>query len=129
MQRSGKVPEKLLSYLDAFSDGNIYHGDTNHVFCGVGGDLEVFSQAAKSARPSKGSFDNPPFGQHLEALGWFSGYIESQPQQVFDKFNRGIAVSLVAAEGFYRIRLVHDFDHRLPILGWYRRYGRRVLGR
>ena len=76
---SGEMPQqyskKLLSYSDTFSDGNLYHGDTNHVFGGSCAYFKVLGQATKSTQPSQGSFDDPAFGHHLESLGWFIGYI------------------------------------------------------
>ena len=72
---STAIPEKLLSYSDTFSDGNLYHGDTNHVFGGSCAYFKVLGQATKSTQPSQGSFDDPAFGHHLESLGWFIGYI------------------------------------------------------
>ena len=69
--------EKLLSYSETFSDGNFYHGDTNHIFGGLGADFKIFGQASKSAQPSQGAFDNPAFGNHLESVRRFSGDIDA----------------------------------------------------
>ena len=71
------ITKKLLSYSDAFSDGNFNHGNSDHIFCRLGEDFKVLGQAPKSTQPSKGSFDNPPFGNHLESLRWFRGDVES----------------------------------------------------
>ena len=64
--------KQLLSYSATFSDGTFNHGDTNHIFSGLGEDFKIFGQASKSAQPSKRSFDNPAFGNHLESVRRFS---------------------------------------------------------
>ena len=69
--------KKLLSYSAIFSDGTFNHGDTNHIFSGLGEDFKIFGQASKSAQPSKRSFDNPAFGNHLESVRRFSGDIDA----------------------------------------------------
>ena len=46
---SGRIDhKKLLSYSETFSDGNFNHGDTNHIFGGLGEDFKIFGQASKS---------------------------------------------------------------------------------
>jgi hypothetical protein len=44
----------------------------------------------------------------LEPLGWFSGYIQSQSQQILDELDGGALVSLVPTEGFDRRLLFCD---------------------
>ena len=69
--------KKLLSYSGTFSDGNFNHGDTNHIFGGLGEDFKIFGQASKSAQPGQGAFDNPAFGNHLKSVRRFSGDIDA----------------------------------------------------
>ena len=127
--RRAKVCKKLLSYSDTFSDGNVYHGDTNHVFGGSSAYFKVLGQATKSPQPSKRSFDDPAFGHHLEPLGWLIGYIQPQSQQVFNEFDGGASVSLVAAERLYRIILFGDLVADLPSLAGIGEIGRMDLDR
>ena len=119
--------KKLLSYSDTFSDGNVYHGDTNHVFGGSSAYFKVLGQATKSPQPSKRSFDDPAFGHHLEPLGWLIGYIQPQSQQVFDEFDSGASVSLVATERLYRIILFGDLVADIPSLAGIGEIGRMDL--
>ena len=82
------ISKKLLSYSATFSDGNFNHGDTNHIFSGLGEDLKIFGQASKSAQPSKRSFDNPAFGNHLESVRRFSGDIDAVALTGFRRIQR-----------------------------------------
>ena len=88
--------EKEVVLLQALGDGQLEHGDPNHIFCGGDQNLEILRQSSKMAEPSKCSLNDPPFRYDFKLTrfsGWFLGNLERQFELFADKSFGGASIT------------------------------------